>query len=194
MLSKITQAYCCEHISNIENYEKAINSEEEYICHHRLEVQDDGTKLNRKELMEMDLYYSRPANELIYLTRAEHNKIHRTGAKGVAYWKGKHLSEETKQKLRKPKSEETKRKLSLIAKERFSNKENHPMYGKSPSEETRRKSSLSHKGQVAWNKGKGVHGRTKGKWYNNGSKNIRLLEMDKVPAGFIPGRIFRKLF
>ena len=28
--------YCCEDISNIENYYVALNSSEEYDCHHRL--------------------------------------------------------------------------------------------------------------------------------------------------------------
>lgn len=43
-------------------------------------------------------------------------------------------------------SENTKRKMSEHAKARFSDKKNHPMYGKSPSAESRRKNSESHTG------------------------------------------------
>lgn len=72
---------------------------------------------------------------------------------------GKHHSEETKAKLKianggvngfnygKHLSEETKAKLSKINKDRFQNKENHPMYGKQHSEETKRKLSESKKGK-----------------------------------------------
>jgi group I intron endonuclease len=46
-------------------------------------------------------------------------------------------------------TEETKQKLSQMAKERFSNPENHPMYGKSWSEEARQRLSEAHKGKQA---------------------------------------------
>lgn len=39
-------------------------------------------------------------------------------------------------------TEETKQKISLKAKERFSNPKNHPMYGKHPSDETREKQKI----------------------------------------------------
>ena len=76
---------------------------------------------------------------------------------------GTHLSEETKRKIGEASSrrewsdesrkklsdslmghkisEETKRKIGDAAKERFKNKENHPLYGKHRSEETKRKLS-----------------------------------------------------
>lgn len=30
-----SNAFCVEDITNIENYEKAVNSEEKYACHHK---------------------------------------------------------------------------------------------------------------------------------------------------------------
>lgn len=44
-------------------------------------------------------------------------------------------------------SQERNEKLSIKAKERFQNSENHPMYGKHMSEESKRKNSESHKGK-----------------------------------------------
>ena len=117
--------YCSEDISLIENYDKAINDNAQiWHCHHRLE-----TELNKsvKELEDLDLYYNRPANELIFLTKSEHTTLHN---KGNHYNLGKHLSEETKLKMSaagkgKPKSEETKLKMSKAFKGRkFSEEHN----------------------------------------------------------------------
>jgi len=52
-------------------------------------------------------------------------------------------------------TEETKRKLSELAKERFSgHPERHPFFGKRHKTETLRKMSLALKGKIPWNKGK----------------------------------------
>lgn len=80
--------FCKEEISKIENYEKAINDvKQTWVCHHRKET-DDG--LSVKQLQELGLYYGRPANELIFLTKTEHNRLHNSG---------KSKSEKTKQRL-----------------------------------------------------------------------------------------------
>lgn len=50
-------------------------------------------------------------------------------------------------------SDETKAIISIKTKKRFENPENHPMYGKHPSEETREKISESNIGKTAWNNG-----------------------------------------
>ena len=50
-------------------------------------------------------------------------------------------------------SEETKKQLSELAKKRFENPENHPMYGTHCSEETKKKISESNTGRPAWNQG-----------------------------------------
>lgn len=65
------QHYCCEDLSNIENFDKAILAPENYIIHHRL-----GVFTSRDELKEHCLYYNRPAKELIFLTKSEHSSLH----------------------------------------------------------------------------------------------------------------------
>lgn len=67
--------YCAEDISLIENYKEAVSSKELYHCHHRLEIQDDKCYF-AKELKQMNLYYGRPASELIFLKAREHKDFH----------------------------------------------------------------------------------------------------------------------
>jgi hypothetical protein len=92
----------CKNYTEIENYELAIKSDELYECHHRLETHNsDGEKrlvqLNKEELIALNMYYNRPPEELIFLSRSEHRVIHDCGK----FNKGKHLSEEQKGKLSK---------------------------------------------------------------------------------------------
>ena len=65
--------FCCDDIRLIENYDEAINSNEIYDCHHRLET---DKHMSAKELIDNDLYYNRPASELIFLTHREHSHLH----------------------------------------------------------------------------------------------------------------------
>lgn len=65
--------FCCEDLNNIENYEQAVNSPERWDCHHKLEIELNKSK---QELIDLDLYYNRPANELIFLTHSEHQSMH----------------------------------------------------------------------------------------------------------------------
>lgn len=82
--------YCREDPSLIENYDKAIADDNQvWHCHHRLEMQNNK-KFSANDLIFMKLYFNRPASELIFLTKAEHTRLHS---------KGKKLSEETKRKL-----------------------------------------------------------------------------------------------
>ena len=67
--------YCCDDLSLIENYDKAINDNQIWHCHHRLEIHGN-IKLSADELKYQDLYYDRPAYELIFLTRTEHMSLH----------------------------------------------------------------------------------------------------------------------
>ena len=68
-------SYCCEDISLIENYKEAAESSEKYDCHHRLEIQGDKI-VSVEKLKEMNLYYNRPANELIFLKHTDHTSMH----------------------------------------------------------------------------------------------------------------------
>ena len=69
--------FCNEDISLIENYEKAINDgTQTWECHHRKET-DEG--LSAKKLIELGLYYGRPASEFIFLTKSEHMRLHNKG-------------------------------------------------------------------------------------------------------------------
>ena len=97
---KIAKRYCKDDISLIENYDKAIADDTQtWQCHHRRE-----TIYSAKELIDIGEYYNRPACELIFLTKTEHMRLHKTGENNPRFGKpawnnGKHLSEETRQKL-----------------------------------------------------------------------------------------------
>lgn len=103
----------CNDIANVENYETAKKDNfKGWHCHHRLETHNsDGERrlvdISHKELIALGMYYSRPAEELIFLTAVEHRSLHHKGKKlsdehkrkiGEVH-KGQHLSEETKAKL-----------------------------------------------------------------------------------------------
>lgn len=132
--------FCRDEISKIENYDKAIaDTTQTWELHHRLELTLDGEfALSREQLKMHDMYYNRPYYELIYLTPAEHRRLHMKG-----------LSEESRRKMseaaknRNPISEETRRKMSEANKG-----ENNPLYGKHLSEEARRKISEANKGKL----------------------------------------------
>lgn len=73
----------CEDVTKVENYEKAkADNFVNWVQHHRLETHNsDGERrlvqITAEELKVLDMYYNRPAEELIWLTRAEHINIHR---------------------------------------------------------------------------------------------------------------------
>lgn len=201
--------HICDNIENVENYYKAkADNFKGWICHHRLETHtSDGEKrlidITHEELKALDMYYHRPANELIFLTTDEHNHLHHKGKKYRPHsdeelnkmskalkgeknpMYGKHHSEETKRKIAesekgKKMSEEAKRKIS------DSNKGKH--FGPS-SEEWKRNISK------AWDYNKHFSKETRKKmskaikelhWYNNGEINTRA---KTCPEGFVPGRL-----
>lgn len=85
--------YCCEDLSNIENYAEAVLKDSgKWVCHHRNEIVD-GVHHSVKELIDRDLYYNRPASELIFMKYDEHSALHRVG---------KTWSDAAKAKMRKP--------------------------------------------------------------------------------------------
>ena len=121
--------YCKEELSKIENYDKAIaDTTQVWHCHHRTEIWWNCTA---QDLIENECYYNRKACELIFLTHAEHRRLHNMhmsestrkkmsdSMKGKN--KGKFLSEDTRKKMSEAKkgkvhSEETKNKISKALK------------------------------------------------------------------------------
>jgi hypothetical protein len=76
-ISNNISLFCREDASNIEGYEEAIKSEEQYDCHHRLELHTDGSlRFTADSLKKLDLYYNRPASEFIFLSHSEHLSLH----------------------------------------------------------------------------------------------------------------------
>ena len=132
---KCAKKYCSDDISKIENYEQAIaDTTQTWVIHHQLELTLDGEPaLTSKQLKMHDMYYHRPYYELIFLTDAEHRKLHM------------HMSEETRKKMSEAKKGEK-----------------HPFYGKHHTEENRRKISESLKGNGPW-KGKHLSEETRRK-------------------------------
>ena len=174
----------CKDYKSIENYEKAkADNFKGWNCHHRLETHNsDGKRravdITTAELKTLNMYYNRPASELIFLTISEHCYLHQKGKqkseetkkKMSEALKGRQFSEETRKKMSEARngkhhSEETKNKMSEKAK------------GRLHTEETKKKISKAKKGNTAT---KDIH------WYNNGKINIMAYECQD---GFVPGRI-----
>ena len=104
---KNAKSYCCEDISLIENYALAVaDTTQTWDCHHRGEILPCG-RFKAKHLKKFNLYYNRPASELIFLPHDDHASLHRQGVP---------LSEATKQKMSEahkgvPRSEATKKAI-----------------------------------------------------------------------------------
>lgn len=96
MISKRhVKKFCAEgQIHLIENYKEAINDKTQtWDCHHRREIDENKSK---QQLIDEDLYYDRPAEELIFLPHKEHTALHNKGNQNC---KGKILSNEHKSKI-----------------------------------------------------------------------------------------------
>lgn len=81
MIGRRAKSYCKDDISLIENYDKAIaDTTQIWECHHRDEIKvlPSGITVlrNKEDLIAEDRYYDCPANELIFLTKKEHVRIH----------------------------------------------------------------------------------------------------------------------
>lgn len=95
---RYARKFCCEDLSLIENYDKAIADQTQtWDCHHRGEILPCG-RFKAKHLKKFNLYYNRPANELIFLTYAEHTILHRKGVPRLDL-KGVPLSEAHKKAI-----------------------------------------------------------------------------------------------
>ena len=173
----------CKDYENIENYDKAAADYfKGWCCHHRLQTwNSDGERrlvdITADELKALDMYYNRPASELIFLTVGEHTSLHDEGENHPFY--GKHHTDETRRKMSesrkgKPKTEEWKKKIGESNKGKKMSEEARRKISAAKeniSEETRRKMSEAHKGRH---------------WYNNGKINTMAKE---CPDGFTPGRL-----
>lgn len=116
----------------IENYDEAINSDELYALHHRLEThfsngdaRPKNCHLSKDELIALNMYFFQPPELLIYMSDHEHRSMHskgrdrpdvagwNRGKKGlqVAWNKGKTgwMSEEGRKAVSKATSERNKR-------------------------------------------------------------------------------------
>ena len=98
---KNVKSYCKEDIALIENYDKAIADDSQvWDCHHRNEIKvlPSGITVicSSKELIENGRYFKCPANELIFLTPSEHNRLHN---KGNTYRVGKTMTAESRRKM-----------------------------------------------------------------------------------------------
>lgn len=113
MINEINaRKFCCEEISKIENYDKAIaDKSKTWDCHHRLEM-FWWWICPRKDLIEQGMYYNQPADRLIFLDRLEHIRLHANNRtcetkrklsearKGnQSGFKGKHHSEKTRRRI-----------------------------------------------------------------------------------------------
>ena len=135
---EIAKNYCCEDISSIENFEiAATDTSEVWHIHHRKETDENIT---RKTLIENNLYYNRPAAELIFLTKAMHNSTH---------FKNRKLSDEVRRHMSeggkgKKLSDEHKRHISEAT-----SGDGNGMYGKHHSDESKNKISQTRKERIA---------------------------------------------
>lgn len=81
---KKVKMFCKGDYTKIENYDKAIaDSTQTWHCHHKDEVKilPSGIQVIRSkdELIENGRYYDCPPNELIFMTRSDHRKLHTIG-------------------------------------------------------------------------------------------------------------------
>ena len=160
MINEIqAKRYCSEDISNIENYEKAFNDKTQmWHCHHRGEMLPCGRFLI-KDLKKFDLYFDRPACELMFVTCQQHMRIHKTGnnfgRKGKPGTRlGAITSEQTKNKIRASKIGKPSLRKGVCLLESTKTKMSEAMSGRH--------------------------------WYNDGEKSIFVRE---CPIGFKKGRL-----
>ena len=177
-------AFCKEDIKLIENYEQAINDNENiWVCHHRR-----GTIYSANDLIAIGEYYHRPAVELIFMKREDHISLHS---------KIQIRDEKYRNAISEGLKKSDKFKKSLI-KHNKSNKMRNIC----------REMGKNNKGKPAWNKGKpyphkGVPHTDKTKkhlsevrknkiWINDGHITKSIDKNMPIPDGFVRGRLFNK--
>ena len=125
--------FCKEDISKIKNYDLAIaDTTQTWHCHHMTET---WWNCSKKDLIENECYYHRKACELIFLTPAEHRRLHNMN-----------MSCDTRIKMTEAKKGENNPMYGRTGK-------NNPNYGSHRTEESRRKMSEARK--IYWAKKRG---------------------------------------
>ena len=150
--TKYLEKYCTDY-TKIENYEEAVKSPLKYDLHHRREISESKSA---SDLIAENLYYGRPPEELVFLERGEHMRLHKANLseetrkrmsdamKGNQNTLARHHSEETKQKISENNSRYWKgKRLSVESRQRMS--EAHK--GEHFSEEHKQKLSIARKGR-----------------------------------------------
>jgi hypothetical protein len=123
----IIKRYCSEPLELIENYNAAISDTEHiWDLHHRNEITPCGVK-SINELKSLNLYWHRPASELVFLRRDEHRTLH-----------SRNRSRETKEKI-------SNTMIGMKFSQEHRDKLSEKRLGKKHSEETKRKMAESHR-------------------------------------------------
>ena len=145
------------YMSNNRNYGYNISSGNHGIGSHSEETKEKIRKAKQNITEETRIKISK-AHKGKVISEETKNKISKsmTGEKNHFY--GKHHTYDAKKKISEshiglesklkgvPKTKEHRKKLSESAKNRFSNQENHPMFGNHHTDESRQKMRNSHKG------------------------------------------------
>lgn len=165
--------HICDNIENVENYEKAeADNFKGWECHHRLETHNsEGIRrivdISRDELITLGMYWHRPAEELIFMTRKEHNILHNLGSHQTEKTKNK-ISEKKKGRLQ-TKEEKRKQIEAQMGKHWYNNGEINKFCYKCPEGFVEGRAGTKH-------------------WFNNGCNEVFRF---KCPEGFVSGRLKR---
>ena len=137
---KKVKRFCKEDLSKIKNYDLAIaDTTQTWDCHHMTET---WWNCSKKDLIENECYYNRKACELIFLTHAEHMRLH---------WKGKQRTEETRIKISEAKKGKPSPRKGVTLSDDTRKKMSESLKGKHRSDETKKKISAAVKRR--WAKG-----------------------------------------
>lgn len=164
------KSYCNGDYTKIENYDKAINDNSQtWVCHHRLEISPfSGKHITPARLKELDMYFHRNSEELIFLTRGDHMLIHNQSPE-----RNKHISESQKGKKH---SEEWNKKVGIASKNKSKESFARSIAAMN-TEEAHKKAAKSRKETLR------LHPHH---WWNNGVKETY---QELCPEGFVKGRL-----
>lgn len=73
---RLIKRYCSGRVEDIEGWAEAVSSPEPYECHHRMEIQPDGTLLSKQWMIDHGIYFNVDPWALVMLPKSEHRKLH----------------------------------------------------------------------------------------------------------------------